>query len=373
MPNVLVFKETILPPSETFILAQMGNLTRFTPYLAGLEPVDKGLSLDHPPLLLSRRATKAADLRAKLYRRTGFAPFFHRRIKELQPDLVHAHFASGGKTLLPLLKQMQKPLIVTLHGGSDVPIQRPQKGEYRLLASKADLFICVSDFIRRQAIEAGYPSEKLVVHYIGIDRGIFSPAGNTPSKDSVLYVGRLVEMKGGEYVLRAMQAVQASRPETELTMIGDGPLRASLERLAAELKVRCRFMGLQPPAVVREMLQHARLLTLPSVTTADGHVEGLGMVLLEAQAMGVPVVGTLHAGIQEAVADGSTGTLVPERNHERLADAILRLLNDQDLWTRYSRAAQEHIERHFDLRRQTALLEDIYAEQMRRGISRLRN
>jgi colanic acid/amylovoran biosynthesis glycosyltransferase len=365
MPTVLIFKETLLPPSETFILAQMRALTKFSSHLVGLERTVTGIPLDETPLLLSRSASMAANLRAKFYRRTGFAPLFHRRVRLLQPDIVHAHFASGGMTLLPLLKALQRPLIVTLHGGSDVPIEKPQKGVYRELAEKASLFICVSDFIRKQAIEAGYPPEKLIVHYIGIDRTIFLPPPQPAITDSVLFVGRLVEMKGCEYLLRAMQAVQARRPATELTIVGDGPLRSGLERLATELHVRCRFMGVQPSTTVRETLQRSRLLCLPSVKTSDGHVEGLPTVLLEAQAMGVPVVSTFHSGIPEGVADGVTGTLVPERDMEKLAAAIRWLLEDQDSWQRYHLATQEHIDRQFDLRKQTAMLEDIYTEQIR--------
>jgi colanic acid/amylovoran biosynthesis glycosyltransferase len=364
MPMVLIFKETLLPPSETFILAQMRALTKFSSHLVGLERTPKGIPLDGTPLLLSRRASKAADLRAKFYRRTGFAPLFHHRVRLLRPDLVHAHFASGGKTLLPLLKALQRPLIVTLHGGSDVPVQKPQLGVYRELADRATLFLCVSDFIRKQAIEAGFPPEKLLVHYIGIDRTLFVPPPEPAATDSVLFVGRLVEMKGCEYLLRAMQVVQAARPSTELTIIGDGPLRSDLERFATELALRCRFMGVQSSTTVRETLQQSRLLCLPSVKTWDGHVEGLPTVLLEAQAMGVPVVSTFHSGIPEGVADGVTGTLVPERDSEKLAGAILRLLEDRDLWQQYHLATQEHIDRHFDLRKQTALLEDIYAEQI---------
>ena len=371
MPNVLIFAEKLLHPSETFILAQMGALRRFSPYLVGLEPTSKGLPLDDPPLLLSRRASRTADLRAKVYRRTGFAPVFHRGVRDLRPELIHAHFASGGKTLLPLHKSLQRPLIVTLHGGSDVPIQKPRIGVYRELAERADLFLCVSDFIRKQAIEAGFPPEKLLVHYIGIDRSLFFPPPDAIATNSVLFVGRLVEMKGCEYLIRAMQAVQASRPVSELIIIGDGPLRSDLERLARELSVRCRFMGVQSPATVRGMLQKSRLLCLPSVTTADGHVEGLPTVLVEAQAMGVPVVSTFHSGIPEGVADGVTGTLVPERDSEKLAAAILRLLEDQDLWQRYHLATQEHIDRQFDLRKQTALLEEIYLRQIRRFEERL--
>jgi glycosyltransferase involved in cell wall biosynthesis len=100
------------------------------------------------------------------------------------------------------------------------------------------------------------------------------------------------------------------------------------------------------------------------VKTSDGQVEGLPTVLLEAQAMGVPVVSTFHSGIPEGVADGVTGTLVPERDSGKLAGAILCLLEDQNSWQRYHLATQEHIDRQFDLRKQTALLEDIYTEQI---------
>jgi glycosyltransferase involved in cell wall biosynthesis len=130
-------------------------------------------------------------------------------------------------------------------------------------------------------------------------------------------------------------------------------------------------LGVQSTATIRRLLQQSRLFSLPSVTTADGQVEGLGIVLIEAQAMGVPVVSTLHAGIPEGVADGVTGTLVPERDSDKLAAAILRLLEDKDLWQRYHLATQEHIDRQFNLRKQTALLEDIYTEQIRRSEEQL--
>jgi colanic acid/amylovoran biosynthesis glycosyltransferase len=172
-------------------------------------------------------------------------------------------------------------------------------------------------------------------------------------------------MKGCEYVLRAMQTVQASRPGVELTIIGDGPLRPELERLAVALHVQCKFLGAQSTTTIRQMLRKSRLLCLPSVTTWDGHVEGLGIVLLEAQAMGVPVIGTFHAGVPEAIADGVTGTLVPERDSEKLTAAIMQLLEDKELWQRYHRATQGFIEQKFDLHRQTALLEEIYSELMR--------
>jgi len=359
MRKVLIFKENLLPPSETFILAQMNALSEYTPILAGLERAYPSLALPHEPLLLSRHGRSISDARAKLYRRTGAAPVFHHQAKHARPDLVHAHFGSGGRTALPLARALGVPLVVTLHG-SDVTVRSREPGRYRQLGEEASALVCVSKFIRDRALEAGLPPQKLFVHYIGIDRAVFSPSKATAPRQGVLFVGRLVEKKGCEYLLRAMKLVQRAHPRCELTVIGDGPLRVSLEALAGELNIACRFLGVQAPATIREALRSAKIFCVPSVTAADGDSEGLGMVFGEAQAMGVPVVSTSHGGIPEIVIHGVTGLLVPERDHESLAEALSVLLGDEDRWQQFHFGALQHTEQHFDLRTQTALLENIY-------------
>jgi glycosyltransferase involved in cell wall biosynthesis len=359
MRKVLIFKETLLPPSETFILAQMKALTEYQPLLAGLEPAHPSLSLPHEPILLSPKRSSFSDVRAKLYRRMGTAPLFHRKARRSRPELIHAHFASGGRSALPLARSLGVPLLVTFHG-SDVTVRGQQKDLYRQLAEQATLFVCVSQFIRNAALKAGFPAEKLIVHYIGIDREAFSPSTKNEAPRGVLFVGRLVEKKGCEYLLRAMQRVQNTHPECRLTIIGDGPLRPQLEALAKELNVFCEFLGVRSSAAIRDALQVAKVFCVPSVTAADGDSEGLAIVFAEAQAMGVPVVSTVHGGIPELVIHGSTGLLAPERDAQGLADAISLLLADDELWQKFHRAGPENVEQRFDLRRQTALLEDIY-------------
>ena len=259
MHKALIFKESLLAPSETFILAQMTALSEYVPIFTGLERTHPSLPLPDKPLLLSDRIPLLSDLRAKLYRRTGIAPLFHRKAKTSRPDLVHAHFASGGRTALPLARALRVPLVVTLHG-ADVTVRGPQPDRYKRLGEEASLFICVSAFIRERAIEAGFPAQKLLVHYIGIDRELFSLSAEPEASQGVLFVGRLVEKKGCEYLLRAVQLVQQSHPQCDLTIIGDGPLRPSLEALASELNLRCQFRGTQPARVVREALRKAKSL-----------------------------------------------------------------------------------------------------------------
>jgi glycosyltransferase involved in cell wall biosynthesis len=363
MPRVLIFKETLLPPSETFILAQMQALREYVPILAGLERARPSIPLPQKPVLLSDQGPFLSDVRAKLYRRTGTAPFFHQSVKRAQPQLIHAHFASGGRSALPLAESLGVPLVVTLHG-CDVTVRGSQAEIYRHLAEYACLFVCVSEFIRARALEAGFPKEKLSVHHIGIDRTLFSPSETDGLSSNVLFVGRLVEKKGCEYLLRAMRRVQGECPECELTIIGDGPLRSSLEALAVELGLRCRFLGAQPTDGVRAALRSAKIFCVPSVTAANGDSEGLPTVLAEAQAMGVPVVSTTHGGIPEIVIDGVNGLLVPERDAQSLAAALLDLLGDEERWRQFRSAALRNVEQHFDLNRQTALLETMYSDRI---------
>ncbi len=363
MPRVLIFKETLLPPSETFILAQMQALRGYVPILAGLERARPSIALPQKPLLLSDQSAFLADVRSKLYRRTGAAPFFHRAVKRERPDLIHAHFASGGRTALPLAQALGVPLVVTLHG-SDVTVRGSQAQVYLQLAEYASLFVCVSEFIRSSALAAGFPAKKLCVHHIGIDRALFSPSEQVGLSKNVLFVGRLIEKKGCEYLLRAMELVQREYPECELVVIGDGPLRPSLQALAVDLGIRCQFRGTQPTNVVREALGAAKIFCIPSVTAANGDSEGLPTVLAEAQATGVPVVSTIHGGIPEIVINGVNGLLVPERDARSLAAALTLLLGDEERWRQFHSAALRNVEQHFDLLTQTALLETLYSDMI---------
>jgi colanic acid/amylovoran biosynthesis glycosyltransferase len=359
MRKVLFFKENLLPPSETFILEQVRTLTGYTPILAGLERAHPSLPLPQEPILLSDRGPSISDARAKLYRRTGTAPVFHHRANGSRPDVVHAHFASGGRTAIHLARSLRLPLIVTLYG-SDVTIRKSPADGYKRLGEQASLFLCVSRFIRDRAIEAGFPPAKLLVHYLGIDLDVFSPPSTPCESQGVLFVGRLVEKKGCEYLLRAMQLVQRSHPRSELTIIGEGPLRPSLEALAKELDLRCQFRGVQPAAIVREALQKAHIFCVPSLMAANGDSEGLGVVFGEAQAMGVPVVSSQHGGIPEIVLDGVTGLLAPERDFEQLAAHLARYLEEPEFWAQSRQEGMRWVRQQFDVHSQTAKLEAIY-------------
>ena len=186
----------------------------------------------------------------------------------------------------------------------------------------------------------------------------------------VLYVGRLVEYKGCDYLLRAMQHVQQQRPQARLVVIGDGPFRAALEKLNGELGVGANFLGELSQQPMRSWLERARVFCAPSVTVEGGMSEAFGNVFSEAQAMGVPVVSFRHGGIPETMRDGVTGLLAPERDVETLAAHLMRYLEDHAFWARSREEGMHWVRKTFDVRSQTAGLEAIYdnvIEQFRPG------
>jgi colanic acid/amylovoran biosynthesis glycosyltransferase len=363
LPIAIVFRQHLLPLSETFVRYQSRSLQRFQPLYVGLKRVS-GLALPNSATLT------LGFLAAKIFRLTSYAPRFIRKLGQLQPSVIHAHFEDGGLLALPIAKALGIPLITTFHGYDatmDDSVRQPNpllrwllRRRREHLKREGDLFIAVSEFIREKLLKRGYPAEKIVTHPIGIDLGHFTPASGTRSP-LVLFVGRLVEKKGCAFLLEAMKTVFALRPDAQLLIIGDGPLRSSLEKLAADYRLTnfC-FAGANDSAFVRMQMSRASLLVVPSVTAATGDSEGLPTVICEAQAMGLPVVGTRHAGIPEAVVHNETGFLVEERSVDELAERILQLLNDNELRESFAKAARTRVEEHFDLRIQTEKLESLY-------------
>jgi colanic acid/amylovoran biosynthesis glycosyltransferase len=363
-PTVLLFKETLLPLSETFIEAQARELSCFVARYAGLGRVTPSLGIPPDSILLTSDISTSARLIQKVYRRLGVAPTFHGKAYRARPHLLHAHFASGGRSALPLSRYLQVPLIVTLHG-SDITMRTDYASRYRELWNESSLFICVSDFIRKKAVEAGFPENKLLVHYIGVDLEIFRPRLEQKRRELVLFVGRLVEKKGCAFLLKAMAEVKRSHPSAQTVVLGDGPLRPTLEKLAADLGIPCQFLGAQAVPVVRHWLSVARLLCTPSVTARNGDSEGLGMVFAEAQAMGTPVVSFQHGGIPEVVLHGETGLLAPEGDSHKLAEYLVQLLENDQIWQQFAKRGISWVQKQFNLKPQTRQLEAIYQQVCR--------
>jgi len=384
MSSVLIYRDDLLPPSETFIRAQSMALCRYQPIFTGLRDVETSLVSENArivaehtslvPRLLRRRAYRIFGAHLKLQKRS-----FFEELRSAKPALLHAHFAPDAVHAIPLASELDLPLLVTLHGydvtarsDSRNPLHQilRQRG-LKQLHQRATVFLCVSEFIRDKAIAAGFPSDKLLVHYIGVDASTFQPSDKAGASNNVLFVGRLTEKKGCEYLIRAMLQVKKEVPSAQLIVAGDGPLRSSLEQFARKSGAAVTFTGRLGHDGVRKYMESARVFAVPSVTAPNGDSEGLPMVLLEAQAMGIPVVATRHAGIPEGMLDGKRGLLCDEFDVAGLAHHIAHLLTDQQLWNDHHQRGPAFVREHFNLLHQTALLEDIYDSVLQRHPKRV--
>jgi len=372
-PTVLIFRSELLPPSETFIPAQAHALRRFSPFFAGLRLVRAGLSVDsEESLLLTRDNTLAARFRRRLFLETGLAPDFLRALERRRPALLHAHFAVDAAAALPVQRRLGIPLIVTLHGYDittpDSVLRRTAAGRVYLrrraeLLSRASLFVCVSDHLRQRALVRGFPAGKLRTLHTGVDLDFFAPdpLASRARDPILLFIGRLVEVKGCAHLIRAMSLIEHPYPTAKLLIVGDGPL---LDPLRAEARVAARnitFLGTQPHAVIRDLMHRATLLAAPSIVTPGGISEALNMAVCEAQAMALPVVGFRGTGVEEAVSDQHSALLVPPGDDRALAAAICTILSDSALAARLGAAGRNRAEAHFNLANQTARFEDLCA------------
>jgi colanic acid/amylovoran biosynthesis glycosyltransferase len=378
MPNqpskrVLIFRSELLAISETFVLAQAKALTRFKPRFVGLRRMSPSLQVPEDAIVAVQGDGLAHKCRRRLYKQFGVATDFYRKVGEVDAHLIHAHFATDGALALPVAQKLDLPLVVTLHGRdvtiSDKELSQSWAGRLYLrrrerMWEQATAFLCVSDFIKASAIKAGFPRDKLRTHYIGVDRGEFRRNAEPPLPENVLFAGRLIEKKGCDLLIRAMASVQQQLPHATLTVVGDGPMRPALLDLAGALGVRCNFVGSQSSDQIKVLLQQATIVCVPSRTASNGDCEGLPIFLLEAQSMCVPVVGTFHAGIPEAVIHGETGLLGPEGDVGALAKNLLLLLQSQDLRSEYSLRAAQRMDTTFEMAAQTRKLEDIYDEML---------
>lgn len=375
---VVIYRHHLLAPSETFVRGQAEALKQFSPYYLGSRRLVPSLQLPEERTLVLHRGGLQGALSKVFYNFWGLAPTLMRRIREINPVLIHAHFGPDGVLVMPLARALKLPLLVTFHG-FDASVKhedaKPSFGRWiylhrrEKLKREAQLFIAVSQAVKEKLLDQGFPPDKIVVHYIGVDTELFQPDPMVKRKPIVLFVGRLVEKKGCEYLIQSMSKVQAIIPEVELIIIGDGPLRASLEELAGKTLQRYRFLGVQPPDSVRHWMNQSQVFSVPSVTAKSGDLEGFGLVFAEAQAMGLPIVSFSTGGIPEAVAHDETGFLASERNSEELAAYILRLLEDQVLWQRFSQKGQQRVQTLFNLHTQTLALESIYENRVLRGNS----
>ncbi|WP_022683432.1 glycosyltransferase [Sphingobium bisphenolivorans] len=291
------------------------------------------------------------------------------------PSLIHAHFLQDGAGILSYALRRRLPLIVTAHG-YDATVSarehaRRTEGMWYLalkpfLIRYVEGIVCVSNWIKHCLMERGYPEEKLRVIRLGIDADGLPQARSAYHRRGALFVGRLVEKKGVRHLLDAWAKLPPALQEEPLTIIGDGPLMPELRAQAERLGIKPHFLGPRPREQVFDAMARHRIFAMPSMRAANGDSEGLPIVLMEAQAMGMPVIVFDEGPMREAILPGQSGLLARAGDTDDYASHLGLLLRSGDLSRDLGEAGRTHVRKQFDVGDNVGALEDFYDEVIAR-------
>jgi glycosyltransferase involved in cell wall biosynthesis len=368
MKEIGIYRKAFPRISETFIKEQACNLCQYQPVFITCKVLNE---IPFPNISIS--PNDFLRIKETIYYLTRSPSLFSKLDSLRKLSLIHGHFGPDGVYAMALAEKLKIPFLVTFHG-YDITISRQaiwRNGPllyYQLLwheeelKVKASAFIAVSNFIRKKLIQQEYPDDKIIQHYIGVDTERFFPSAIKSKERYILSVGSHKQKKGIDTLLRAFARISSKHPEVLLLQVGAGSMTSKLYELAKVLGIseRTHFLGAQPHATVTNLMHGAEIFALPSQTADNGDSEALGIVFNEASACGLPVVSTWHGGIPEAVLDGETGFLVPEKDDAALADKLDILLSDRALGEKMGRRGREFVCDVFDIRKQTVKLEAIY-------------
>jgi colanic acid/amylovoran biosynthesis glycosyltransferase len=301
-------------------------------------------------------------------------------VEQFRPALWHFHFAVDAAFFLPLYRQLDIPAVVSLYGYDVSSFPKKLGGFGRKYVARMfkqmDCFLAMSADMKHDAIALGAPEERVIVHYHGINAHRFQVDERSYARKkqfTILCVGTLEPKKGQHYLLHAVAELRRHRPDINprVVLVGKGPLSSELEKII-------EHENLADCVHLAGFIQHLNPAFLQYYRDADAFVhfsstqpgydkEGIPGTIVEAMASGLPVVATRHAGIPEAITDGTHGILLEETNPAGIAGALAQLYDSEDMCARLGRAAAHRALNDLDIRTKMIDLERIYNSVAERG------
>ncbi|MGS5086078.1 glycosyltransferase family 4 protein [Hydrogenophaga sp. A37] len=274
---------------------------------------------------------------------------------------LHNHLGDSSGTVTMLAAELVAiPFSITLHGPEI--FQSAQRWRLDAKIARAQFVACISEFGRKQAMRFSDEAHwhKLKVVRCGVNPGLYAAEPTARKGHDLLFVGRLEERKGVNFLLDALALLKARGSDVRLKIVGNGPQKEALQSQTATLSLDAmvNFAGTKDEVGVSEALRHADLLIVPSLS------EGLPVVIMEALASGVPVVASAVDGIPELVRDGETGRLVPPADPQALANGIEQLLQDPGVRLRMGNAGRQLVAAEYDAHRNALELLRLIAPQI---------
>lgn len=286
-----------------------------------------------------------------------------RQLQEKGLRHIHAHFAGmAARTAYWIRQFFGIPYSFTAHA-NDIFAPRDFVVSLEKLIENAAAVVTVSDYSVR-LLQERFPraSGKVRRVYNGVDLSRFSASDFGGSQPSIVSVGRLIEKKGFGDLIRASALLRAKGVAFHCSIIGEGPLEQTLRAQIAteELEQSVELTGPQTQAQIAERLAHATVFILPCTREADGGMDNLPTVIMEAMAAGLPVISTPLGGIPEMIAPGVNGELVPEHDPAALCDAVQRVIADPALARRFGNRGREIAREKFSIETSARQLQDLF-------------
>jgi colanic acid/amylovoran biosynthesis glycosyltransferase len=369
MPTVAHCATPYLHTDGSWLYNQLNYLQRYRPVVLTQE----ARNLDEFPVETLHCAEAYPPMRSlanRLWRKwSGEYPFYSGIMRREGAQLVHAHFGDQACRCLRAVRRSGLPLVTSFYGydATQTPRQPYWAKRYLELFEVGRVFLVEGSAMRQRLIEAGCPAAKIRLQRLGIAVERIAFRRRTPN-DQVRFLicAAFREKKGITDALCALGTALRREPfACRVTLIGDGPLRPQIEAAIRDegLADKVEMLGMQPYSRVIEHLQRHDILLQTSRHAADGDSEGgAPVILLDAQAAGMPVVATDHADIPEYVRDGISGLLAPEGQVERIAAQIASMVRQAPRWGDMGQAGRRHVEENYNAATQAILLEALYDE-----------
>ncbi|MGH1351820.1 MAG: glycosyltransferase [Methyloligellaceae bacterium] len=283
------------------------------------------------------------------------------------PDILVAHFGPNVLLGSHVKKEIQEklnlniPLVGVFHGYDlSKYLQKHGKQVYHQYEACIDLFITISDYWKKLLLNIGIEEKRIKTIRLGvkeIDNEIPQPKNKRLTR--ILSIGRMVEKKGFDDLITAFSLIKQKDDNAILEIVGDGPELSRHIALAMSLKLKDSivFSGALSHSEVMNKMCRTDLFVLASKTADNGDMEGIPVVLMEAMACGIPVISTSHSGIPELIENEVTGLLVTENSPTELAQAISKLVNNQNFAYNLACNAKVTIRKRYNQSTQNALFE----------------
>ena len=290
---------------------------------------------------------------------------FKKSLQREKPSVILAEFGTTGAKLVPVAKHLGIPLVVHFHGfdASETKVLEEMKEEYLKMFEYSSAIIGVSNQMRAKLISLGAPEDKVFYTAYGPNDKFFE---NTPtfSSKTFLSVGRFIDKKAPHLTILAFKKCLEKHPDAKLNMVGNGPFFRLCEELTNNFKLNdsIQFLGAKDSDFVKAEMQKASCFIQHSRVAENGDMEGTPVAIIEAQAAGLPVISTYHAGIPDIVVHNETGYLVEEGEVDKMADYMISLASNLSQAKSMGDAGRKRIQEKFTMTHHIAALDSVLAK-----------